>query len=103
MKKKNYYDYGQTLELLQIGNSMRRKAWEEGKFITMQMGTRVPSDVIPKMTSLSNTAKDILISRNAQYIEYKEQILLVNAKNQATNYIPSMEDTFAPDWEIMEY
>lgn len=102
MNNKHYYDYGYALDLMIAGHAMRREKWEEGKFIAMQVGTRVPSDIIPKMTSLSNSAKDILISRNAPYIEYRQQILLIDAGNRATNYIPSMEDTFAPDWEILK-
>ena len=73
-----------------------------GKFITMQIPTDIPTDVIPKMTSLNDHAKAILGTAGDCQIHYRNQVLMVNKvdgeENIATYYMPTWEDIFADDW-----
>lgn len=72
-----------------------------GKFITMQTPADIPTDVIPKMTSLNDRAKDILGTVGDCQIHYRNQVLMVKIdgkENTATNYMPTWEDIFADDW-----
>ena len=72
-----------------------------GKFITMQIPADIPTDVIPKMTSLNDGAKTILETVGDWQIHYRNQILMVNKvdgeENIATYYIPTWEVIFADD------
>ena len=73
-----------------------------GKFITMQIPADIPTDVIPKMTSLNDQAKAILGTAGDCQIHYRNQVLMVNKadgeENIATYYMPTWEDIFADDW-----
>ena len=72
-----------------------------GKFITMQIPADIPTDVIPKMTSLNDRAKNILGTVGDCQIHYRNQVLMVKIdgkENTATNYMPTWEDIFADDW-----
>lgn len=73
-----------------------------GKFITMQIPADIPTDVIPKMTSLNDRAKAILETVGDCQIHYRNQVLMVNIvggkENIATYYMPTWEDIFADDW-----
>ena len=72
------------------------------KFITMQIPTDIPIDVIPKMTSLNDGAKAILGIVGDCQIHYRNQVLMINRvdgeENIATYYMPTWEDIFADDW-----
>lgn len=75
-----------------------------GKFITMQIPTDIPTDVIPKMASLNDRAKDILGTVGDCQIHYRNQVLMVKIdgkENIATYYIPTWEDIFADDWILV--
>lgn len=73
-----------------------------GKFITMQIPADIPTDVIPKMTSLNDNAKAILGTVGDCQIHYRNQVLMVNKvdgeENIATYYMPTWEDIFSDDW-----
>lgn len=72
-----------------------------GKFITMQIPADIPTDVIPKMTSLNDRAKAILGTVGDCQIHYRNQVIMVKIdgkENIATYYIPTWEDIFADDW-----
>ena len=49
-----------------------------GKFITMQIPDDIPTDVIPKMTSLNDKVKAILGTVGDCQIHYRNQVLMVN-------------------------
>ena len=73
-----------------------------GKFITMQISADIPTDIIPKMTSLNDGAKSILGTVGDCQIHYRNQVLMVNKvdgeENIATYYVPTWEDIFADDY-----
>lgn len=70
--------------------------------IFCQIPAIINEDVIPKMTSLSYAAKDIILA-TCKRISYNNQMLKINLNTgEAEQYIPNTEDLFANDWEIVE-
>lgn len=45
---------------LQGGEAFTRRAWDGSKFIVCQNPQTIPADVVPKMTSLPERAKELL-------------------------------------------
>lgn len=58
-------------------------------------------DIIPKMQSLPQSAKDIIMSRENKVIDYTSQMLIINPDGRADSWVPSVSDVFAEDWEIV--
>ena len=88
--------------LLKNGFSLRRSSWiPNNTFVTRQVPTHVDNTVIPNMTSLSQSAKDIIL-KNKGFINYNNQCIIYNVDNgQATTWTPTVEDIFSNDWEIV--
>lgn len=102
--------FAEILPSLQDGELVARKAWNEQKstetYITLQVESIIPTDVVPKMTSLPPVARGALKRFG---IHYHHQVLAVTIDfhedkygrskvAKATYYIPSWEDIFAEDW-----
>ena len=67
-----------------------------------QVPAHIESDIIPKMQSLSQSAKDLIL-RSKGFIDYTSQCLIYNENNgRADSWVPSISDVFAEDWEIVE-
>jgi hypothetical protein len=102
-------DFGEVIKGLKNGCTYTRSAapsWH-GKFIVMQIPQTVSADVVPKMTSLPDQAKDILGRMGDGSISYHDQVLIVETndnceKSHATYYIPTWEDLFAEDWIVIQ-
>lgn len=96
--------FAEVIEGLKEGRNFTRQgsAMLNGKFITMQIPADIPTDVIPKMTSLNDHAKAIVGTVGDCQIHYRNQVLMINKvdgePNVATYYIPTWEDIFAEDW-----
>ena len=70
--------------------------------IFCQIPAIINEDIIPKMTSLSYAAKDIILA-TCKRISYHNQMLKVNLNTgEAEQFMPSAEDLFSNDWEIVE-
>ena len=70
--------------------------------ITAQVPAIIGEDVIPKMTSLNDTIKDLLLA-TCKRISYSHQLLKINLNTgEAEQYMPDAEDLFAIDWCIAE-
>ena len=70
--------------------------------IFCQIPAIISEDIIPKMTSLTYAAKDIILA-TCKRISYHNQMLKVNLNTgEAEQFMPSAEDLFAIDWEIVE-
>ena len=80
-------------------------AWA-GKFIVKQIPQTIPAEVVPRMTSLPDHAKDVIGTIGDGSISYHDQVLIIEAnddcsKSYATSYIPTWEDIFADDWQVL--
>lgn len=101
--KKETMKFTEVIEGLQQGHNYARSSWDGKKFITLQIPADISRDIIPKMTSLNDEAKEMLLDHGDGMIHYRNQVLQVSLDNDdrqnlATYYIPTWEDIFADDW-----
>lgn len=92
--------FSEILEPLRSGVTVRRIAWAE-KWIVRQIPQRIQAEVIPKMTSLPDSAKALCETG----IAYHDQVLLIEDARrevlEATSYTPTWADLFADDWVLV--
>lgn len=70
--------------------------------IVAQLPCIIGEDTIPALRSLTSATKDILLS-TCKRIHYHNQLLKINlVTGEAEQYMPSAEDLFAIDWQIVE-
>lgn len=94
--------FGIAIEALKFGLPVRRKGWNgKGMFVVKQVSCNVEGDVIPKMQSLPQPVKNILMKRKQPCINYTYQLLLVQKSGRADSWTASSSDIFADDWEIV--
>lgn len=95
--------FGIAIEALKFGLSIRRSEWNgKGLMVFKQVPAHIESDVIPKMQSLPQSAKDIIL-KGKGFIDYTSQCLIYNENTaRADSWVPSISDVFAEDWEIVE-
>lgn len=95
-------DFGSAVRALKQGKLVARSGWNgKGMFIVKQIPAEIGLEIIPKMQSLPQSAKDKLIAAN-QSINYANQMLIINADGRADSWVPSSSDVFAEDWKILE-
>ena len=95
--------FGIAIQALKFGLAIRRSGWNgKGLFVVKQVPAHIGSDVIPKMQSLPQSAKDLILAGNG-FIDYTSQCLIYNENTgRADSWVPSISDVFAEDWEIVE-
>lgn len=95
--------FGMAIELLRQGKSIRRRGWNgKGLFVIKQIPAHIERDIIPKMQSLPQSAKDLILAGKG-FIDYTSQCLIYNENTgRADSWVPSISDVFAEDWEIVE-
>lgn len=95
--------FGDAIEVLKQGGTVRRSGWNgKGLMVFKQVPAHIESDIIPKMQSLSQSAKDLIL-RSKGFIDYTSQCLIYNENNgRADSWVPSISDVFAEDLEIVE-
>lgn len=101
-ENKDFMCFGDAIEVLKQGGAIRRKGWNgKGLFVIKQVPAHIESDVIPKMQSLPQSAKDIILNGKG-FIDYTSQCLIYNENTgRADSWVPSISDVFAEDWEIV--
>lgn len=95
--------FGIAIQALKFGLAIRRSGWNgKGLFVVKQVPAHIGSDVIPKMQSLPQSAKDLILSGKG-FIDYTSQCLIYNENTgRADSWVPSISDVFAEDWEIVQ-
>lgn len=95
--------FGEAINALEEGYAVCRSGWNgKGMFVVKQIPAHITEDIIPKMQSLPQSAKDILMSRENKFIDYTNQMLIINSEGRADSWVPSSSDVFAKDWIIYE-
>lgn len=98
-----HMSFGMAIEALKFGLAIRRKGWNcKGLFVVKQIPAHITEEIIPKMQSLPQSAKDIIMSRENKVIDYTSQMLIINPDGRADSWVPSVSDVFAEDWEILK-
>ena len=95
--------FGDAIEVLKQGGTVRRSGWNgKGLMVFKQVPAHIDSDIIPKMQSLPQSAKDLIL-KGKGFIDYTSQCLIYNENTgRADSWVPSISDVFAEDWEIVE-
>lgn len=94
-------NFGLIIEALKQGKLAQREGWNgKGMFIMKQIPTEIGLDVIPKMQSVQQSAKDILLNR-CTTLKYENQMLIIKEDGTADSWVPSSSDVFAEDWIII--
>lgn len=95
-------DFGTAIHALREGYSVRRRGWaEKGLFVIKQIPARITEEIVPKMQSLPQSAKDLIL-KGKGFINYTSQCLIYNENTgRADSWVPSIIDVFAEDWEIV--
>lgn len=95
------FDFGTALKFLTAGGAISRAVWRSEKFVVKQVPSIITADIIPKMQSSPQVAKDILMSRKNPHIGYTNQMLIIHPDGQADSWQPTPEDIFAVDWKLV--
>lgn len=97
-----YFNFGTAIELLEIGCILRRSSWDGNNlFVIKQIPAHIESDIVPKMQSLPQAAKNKILEGKG-FIDYTSQCLIYNSETgRADSWAPSMSDVFAEDWELI--
>ena len=93
--------FGEALQALEAGKCVARKGWITTCFVVKQIDSDIPAEVVPKMQSLPDSAKQFIGETAIGDIHYRNQWLIVKqypASTVATNYDPDWNDMFAKDW-----
>ena len=96
-------NFGMAIMALKYGYAVRRNGWnDKGIWVIKQVPAHIDSDIIPKMQSLPQSAKDLIV-KGKGFIDYTSQCLIYNENTgRADSWVPSISDVFAEDWEIVE-
>lgn len=95
-------NFGMAIMALKAGFTIRRSGWNgKGQMVFKQVPAHIDSDVITKMQSLPQSAKDLIL-KGKGFIDYTSQCLIYNENTgRADSWVPSISDVFAEDWEIV--
>lgn len=95
--------FGIAIQALKFGLAIRRSGWNgKGLFVIKQVPAHIESETIPKMQSLPQSAKDLIL-KGKSFIDYTSQCLIYNENTgRADSWVPSISDVFAEDWEVIE-
>lgn len=98
----NGMSFSEALILVKRGFCVRRRGWNgSGLFVFRQKPATVPADIIPKMTSLYDEAKEQILATQ-DHIDYTAQMLIFNTNTgRANSWVPSSADIFADDWDLV--
>ena len=91
-----HFSFGNVIQFWKEGKACRRNG--KGLFIVKQVPSHIEGDIIPKMQSLPQSAKNILMKRENPHIDYTNQMLIINPNGRADSWVP---DVFAEDWEVV--
>lgn len=96
------YSFGEAIHALKFGLPIRRKGWNgKGLCVFKQVPAHITSEIIPKMQSLPQSAKEQIL-KHTGFISYESQCLIYNEETgRADSWVPSISDIFAEDWEIV--
>jgi hypothetical protein len=102
--------FDEAITALRAGKMVKRQCMKNDVFIFMQVPQSISRDIVPKMTSLPPAVKaeferrfnDYRFRENSQEaIHYRDQLAIVNKKNEITTWMACPEDVFADDWVII--
>ena len=94
-------NFGVIIEALRNNKCATRLSWKDGIFVFKQVPSIISNEIIPKMQSVPDSAKCLLLSYDQDSIHYNNQIVIVNNRN-IDSWNPTPDDLFAEDWVIVK-
>ena len=95
-------NFGQAIEALKEGKLVTREGWNgKGLFVMKQIPAEIGLEIIPKMQSVQESAKKVLVSRGTT-LKYENQMLIIKPNGTVDSWVPSSSDVFAEEWTIVE-
>ncbi len=97
--------FSEVLDALKEGKSLTNARLSyKGGFIVRQVPQSISKEIVPKMTSLPEEAKEFLKDRGD--IRFHDQVLLflwspMQEAYMVTSYIPTWYDIFDETWTIL--
>lgn len=97
------FDFSYAIELLREGRCIARTGWAgRGLFVFKQVPSSIGSEIIPKMQSVPQKAKQVIL-RTVGHIDYENQCVIYDTKTGIANsWVPSISNMFAADWYEVE-
>jgi len=93
--------YGDAINHMLNGGAVQRKDWFKlGMYVFKQVPSKVPTDVVPKMSSLPDAIKDRMIADRIEP-NYQNQMVIVKRDGSIDSWVASSADTFATDWVLL--
>ena len=99
--------FGIAILALADGKRATRREWNDlDNFVFMQIPSEIDANIVPKMQSLPQSAKDEFVRRFADEsyqinkIYYRNQLAIVDKSNRISGWSPSVEDSLSEDWLI---
>ena len=106
---KQTLNFGEAIEALKKGKRVQRTGWNgKGLFVFMQVPSCINREIVPKMQSLPQSVKDEFERRfndpdkQIDAIYYDNQLALVNQSNLINGWAPSVSDSLANDWIVLD-
>jgi hypothetical protein len=99
----NQLTFGQAIEAMKEGLPVSRSKWYSagGGFVFRQVPSLVPAEIIPRMTSLPEAVKELVLTRGIP-MQYENQFAFVDSLNRACSWAPTVEDALATDWFVRQ-
>jgi len=100
--------FGKAIEALTDGKRVKRDFWHSQHFIFMQVPATIDKSIVPNMQSLPQPVKDEFERRFEQRtmpidaIRYRSQFAYVSSNCIITSYSPSVGDSLAEDWIVLD-
>lgn len=100
-------NFAEVISCLKNGGNARRKVWKCEKQIVMQRPQYVKQDFVQNMQSIPSITKAMIGAYGNGAISYHDQVLIITFSDDrsqpatATSYMPTWEDIFAEDWEMI--
>ena len=98
--------FEEVLDALRNGERLTNASLSnENGFIVRHVNQTVPKEVVPKMNSLPESAKEHIARAGGSDLRFYDQVLLVywdqmREEYKATSWAPSCFDLFREDWTI---
>ena len=99
--EQRHVTFGQAIEHLRKGLPISREGWNgKGMYVFKQVPSKVPAEVVPKMSSLPEAVKDRMMVDGIAP-DYQNQMAIVKPDGSIDSWIASSADTFATDWILL--
>lgn len=100
------------LEELRVGDRFKTVKNVYGTLYTVReikngkvmVDSDISAEIVPKMQSLPDSAKELIGKTADKDIHYRNQCLVIKrfpSSSVATNYVPDWNDMFAKDWMVL--